>query len=77
MNRTLTILTILAFALVAFATAQTSRPATVYGLTAEQQEILGHMSIVYLDDGAGGQTKTGLSYPAQGGRASRFGGQGR
>jgi hypothetical protein len=27
-------------------------------LTAEQQEILGHLSLVYLDDGQGGQTKT-------------------
>jgi len=27
-------------------------------LTLEQQEILGHMSIVYLDDGQGGQVKT-------------------
>jgi hypothetical protein len=27
------------------------------GLTLEQQEILGHMSIVYLDDGQGGQAK--------------------
>jgi len=28
------------------------------GLSAEQAEILSHMSIVYLDDGQGGQTKT-------------------
>ena len=33
-------------------------PALLPRLTPEQAEILGHISIVYLDDGQGGQAKT-------------------
>ena len=44
--------------LVAFPAAQSYLKPMRSGLTIEQQEILSHMSIVYLDDGVGGQTKT-------------------
>ena len=36
----------------------TRTPIRLASLTPQQQEMLGHMSIVYLDDGQGGTTKT-------------------
>jgi hypothetical protein len=51
----LTIVSIIVLSLVAVSTAQIT---PLFGVTAEHREILDHMSIVYLDDGQGGTTKT-------------------
>lgn len=39
-------------------TGMLPKPAPMHGLSPEQIEIIGHMSLVYLDDGQGGLTKT-------------------
>lgn len=45
-------------ALIGYGLGGASHHELVRGLTPEQAEILSHMSIVYLDDGQGGQSKT-------------------